>query len=76
MEKRQGGGGKALEEEIGHEPNANQIQDEPVPASHHDDRRPEAVVRNEELSVSGDGDGDGDGESADADEDADRQGSR
>lgn len=35
-------------EEIGHQANVNQVRDEPMPASEHDDRRQEAVVRNEE----------------------------
>lgn len=66
-ERPAGGDGKALEEEIEHEPNVNQIQDEPIPASHDDDRRQEAVVRNEELSASADD------ESTNSDEDADGQ---
>jgi hypothetical protein len=36
---------------IEHEPNVNQIRREPVPASHHEDRRPEAVRRNEEAAA-------------------------
>jgi hypothetical protein len=36
-------------EEIGHEANVNQVRDEPIPSSEHDDRRQEAVVRNEEY---------------------------
>ena len=37
-------------EEIGHEADVsvNQVRDEPMPASQHDDRRQEAVARNEE----------------------------
>jgi hypothetical protein len=37
-----------LAEEIGHEANVNQVRHEPMPASQYDDRRQEAVVRNEE----------------------------
>jgi hypothetical protein len=35
-----------------HEASVNQVRHEPVPASHHDDRRPEAVRRNEEAAAS------------------------
>jgi hypothetical protein len=38
-----------------HQANANQVRDEPVPASHHEDPRQEAVVRNEEHSQSSEG---------------------
>lgn len=37
-------------EEIGHQANVNQVRDEPMPASDYDDRRQEAVVRNEEYA--------------------------
>lgn len=33
-----------------HQASANQVRDEPMPASHDDDPRQEAVVRNEEYS--------------------------
>lgn len=36
---------------IDHEPNVNQVRHEPVPASHHEDRRPDAVRRNEEAAA-------------------------
>jgi hypothetical protein len=39
-----------LAEEIGHEANVNQVRDEPMPSSEHDDRGKEAVVRNEEYA--------------------------
>ena len=35
-------------EETGYRPSANQLRHEPLPASRHDERRQEAVVRNEE----------------------------
>jgi hypothetical protein len=34
--------------QTGYRPSVNQRRDEPMPASHHDDLRQEAVVRNEE----------------------------
>jgi hypothetical protein len=34
--------------ETGYRPNVNQRRREPMPASHHDERRQEAVLRNEE----------------------------
>lgn len=34
--------------ETGHQANVNQVRNEPVPASHHDDRGQEAVTRDEE----------------------------
>jgi hypothetical protein len=40
--------GERLAEEIGHEANVNQVRDEPMPSSEHDDQRQEAVERNEE----------------------------
>jgi hypothetical protein len=36
-------------EQTGYQPSVNQGRHEPMPASHHDERRQEAVVRNEEL---------------------------
>jgi hypothetical protein len=33
----------------GYRPSTNQAREEPVPASHHEDRDQEAVLRNEEL---------------------------
>jgi hypothetical protein len=37
-------------EETGHQANVNQVRHEPMPASHHDDPRQEAVERNEEYA--------------------------
>lgn len=39
------------EAEIEHQANTNQVRHEPVPASHDDERRPAAVVRNEESAA-------------------------
>jgi len=39
--------------ETGYQPSVNQRQDEPMPASHQDDPRQEAVVRNEEHARRG-----------------------
>jgi hypothetical protein len=38
-------------EQVEHQANVNQVRDEPMPASRHEDRRQEAVVRNEELAA-------------------------
>ena len=35
--------------QTGYRPSVNQAREEPVPASHHEDRDQEAVLRNEEL---------------------------
>ena len=37
--------------ETGYEPSGNQVRDEPVPASHYEERGQEAEVRNEEHSA-------------------------
>lgn len=37
-------------EEIGHDANVNQVRHEPIPASHHDDRGKEAVVRQDDSA--------------------------
>jgi hypothetical protein len=37
--------------ETGYQPSGNQVREEPVPASHHEERGQEAEVRNEEYSV-------------------------
>ena len=42
---------QAGEPEIEHQANTNQVRDEPVPASHDDERRPAAVERNEESAA-------------------------
>jgi hypothetical protein len=39
--------------QTGYQPGVNQRQDEPMPASHHDDSRQEAVVRNAEHAGDG-----------------------
>ena len=39
--------------QTGYRPSVNQRRREPMPASHHDDLRQEAVVRNEELARDG-----------------------
>ncbi|MGN6795119.1 MAG: hypothetical protein ACTHJW_22260 [Streptosporangiaceae bacterium] len=39
--------------DIGYQPQVNQVRQEPMPASAHDDQRQEAVVRNEQLGVQG-----------------------
>lgn len=51
-ERESGNGGEPddLATAIEHEPNVNQIRREPVPASHHEDRSPEALRRNEEAA--------------------------
>jgi hypothetical protein len=36
------------QDETGYQANVNQARREPIPASHQEERRPEAVVRNEE----------------------------
>ncbi len=46
-----------IETEIEHQANTNQVRHEPVPASHHDERRPDAVVRNEESAARSAGSG-------------------
>jgi hypothetical protein len=43
-------GTERLAEEIGREANVNQVRHEPMPASQHDDRRQEAVERNEDYA--------------------------
>ncbi len=43
----------------GYRPSTNQAREEPVPASHHEDRDQDAVLRNEELGEGRDGDGHG-----------------
>lgn len=40
-------------EQTGHQANVNQVREEPMPASHHEDPRQEAVERNEEHSQAG-----------------------
>jgi hypothetical protein len=37
--------------ETGYQPGGNQVREEPVPASHHEERGQEAEVRNEEHSA-------------------------
>ena len=39
--------------QTGYQPSANQAREEPVPASRHEDRRQEAVLRNEQLGQEG-----------------------
>ena len=41
-------------DQTGYRPSVNQRRHEPMPASHHDDLRQEAVVRNEEHASGGD----------------------
>lgn len=41
-------------DQTGYRPSVNQRRHEPMPASHHDDPRQEAVVRNEEHARDGD----------------------
>ena len=41
---------EAGREEAGHQANVNQVRDEPMPASRHDDPRQDAVERNEDYS--------------------------
>jgi hypothetical protein len=38
-------------EETGYRPGVNQRRHEPMPASHHDERRQEAIVRNEQHAA-------------------------
>jgi len=38
------------QDDLGYRPNVNQVRDEPIPASHEEDPRQEAVERNEEFS--------------------------
>ena len=37
-------------DETGYKANVNQARDEPIPASHHEERQQDAVLRNEEYS--------------------------
>jgi hypothetical protein len=38
------------QDDLGYWPNVNQVRDEPVPASHEEDPRQEAVERNEQYA--------------------------
>ena len=50
MEQNANPANTSEEAESGYQANVNQARQEPVPASHDEDRRPEAVVRNEEYA--------------------------
>ena len=50
--RQRAAGDRAAQEfsaQTGYRPSANQAREEPVPASHHEDRDQAAVLRNEEL---------------------------
>jgi hypothetical protein len=55
-ERREAAESEAAEHagQTGYRPSVNQRRHEPMPASHHDDLRQEAVIRNEEHARDGD----------------------